>query len=49
MHGLSPGVAEDETLWSVMQKPWPNVEWMLGQRLRRWPNINPTLGVRVAE
>ena len=22
----------------------PNVDWMLGQRLRRWPNIQTTLG-----
>ena len=24
---------------------WPNVELLLGHRLRRWPNINPTMVV----
>ena len=31
---------------NISQQTQPDVGWMLGQRRRRWPNIQPTWGQR---
>ena len=47
-HDLSvPGIRASWVSTRRSTRRRPNVELLLGQRRRRWPNINPTLGRRL--
>ena len=41
--GRGAGAVAKAACFPVNTRHWSNVGWMLGQRRRRWSNINPTL------